>query len=155
MLLSFHIFSIFGNKILLNMSNRYIFSSTGRRPEELMSWRGFCHPCVRKTFSCLHDKVHSFHPILFKLVHCLYINEDSNPIENGFHQSKKSRIISPWIWENCEIRLVYAIITTSVTFIWMLHSDWIIWSHDRFFIFRWTHFVCKFQHEYSWPTFWS
>jgi len=33
------------------------------------------------TFSCLSDKVHSFHPILFKLVQCLYINEDSNPID--------------------------------------------------------------------------
>ena len=33
------------------------------------------------TFSCLSDKVHSFHPILLKLVHSRYINEDSNPID--------------------------------------------------------------------------
>ena len=47
------------------------------------------------TFSCLSDRVHSFHLILFKLVQCLHINEDSNPID--FHVTgSKVKVTVTW-----------------------------------------------------------
>ena len=60
----------------------------------------------------IRDKLHSFHPILFKLVQCLYINEDSNPIENGLHQT-----VRPSVRVCASVRLLFVYAINSTVFI--------------------------------------
>ena len=55
-------------------------SSTGRKPEELMSWR-------------LRDKVHIFNLVLLKLAQVVCIVVRTNPIENEENPSNQT------LWE--------------------------------------------------------
>ena len=71
-----------------------------------------CRPSMSYTFSCLRDKLHSFHPILFKLVQCLYIYEDSNPIENGLHETVCLPCVRACVRPCVRLFLVYAINST-------------------------------------------
>ena len=76
---------------------------TSDRPSAV---RACVRPCVR-LFLVYAINSTVFIRFFFRLVQCLYINEDSNPIENGLHQT-----VLPSVRASVRLFLVYAINST-------------------------------------------
>ena len=103
------------NIVIFSITNRLlgsIFSSTGRRPVGLLSWRFVRHVCVLASISFFLDRDHISWSIWTKLAWSVYGHKISDEFDNERNLPSISRVIGPERLKIAVFNLVSAIETT-------------------------------------------